>query len=164
MHLQPNTLLDIAEFGASNPPLANQALYELFEQLKQQTYYPLLIAIDKWNECFPVSEYLSVKYQGTKYHGWIPGYNLSIPRLFCRWDGSSYRRGIKLFIKGLKLLPQAGTVTNDVNLTRCYWGYVPTRYVLLETSHLWSLGITLQICILTALYTIFPRIRCLTTT
>lgn len=69
---------------------------ELFEQLKVQTCFPLLIVTDEWNECFPVSEYVSVRYDNTRFGGYIPAYHLSMMRNFSAFDGHEYRRGVKL--------------------------------------------------------------------
>lgn len=56
-----------------------------------------IFCIDEYNECFPVSEYLSIKYEGTRFNGWIPSYHLSMPRLFSKFDSSQYVRGLKIF-------------------------------------------------------------------
>ncbi|CDR97788.1 hypothetical protein, conserved [Babesia bigemina] len=89
----PKTLVQIAKFGIENETYANQAVYELFDQLKHQTVFPLLIIVDEYNECFPVSEYLSIKYENTKFNGWIPSYHLAMPRLFSKFDGEQYTNG-----------------------------------------------------------------------
>eukprot|EP00916_Digyalum_oweni_P013145 GHVL01021597.1.p1 GENE.GHVL01021597.1~~GHVL01021597.1.p1 ORF type:complete len:485 (-),score=82.02 GHVL01021597.1:1563-2993(-) len=92
----PSNLYEILEFGVENQQYACQAVNELWVQLKEQTTYPLLIIVDEWNNCFPVSEYLSLAYEATKYNGYIPGYHLSMTRLFHRFDGDKFKRGIKL--------------------------------------------------------------------
>ncbi|KAK1937535.1 hypothetical protein X943_002669 [Babesia divergens] len=89
----PKTLAEIARFGVENETYANQAVYEIFDQLKHQTQFPLLIVIDEYNECFSPSEYLSIKYDNTKFNGWIPSYHLAMPRLFSKFDGEQYRNG-----------------------------------------------------------------------
>eukprot|EP00371_Babesia_bovis_P000640 XP_001609287.1 hypothetical protein [Babesia bovis T2Bo] len=89
----PTNLAQIASFGIENETYANQAVYELFDQLKHQTAMPLVIITDEYNECFPVSEYLSIKYDNTKFNGWIPSYHLAMPRLFSKFDGNHYKRG-----------------------------------------------------------------------
>ncbi|KAK1441741.1 mitochondrial 28S ribosomal protein S29 like protein [Babesia gibsoni] len=92
----PKNLAQIAQFGVENETYANQAIYEIFNQLKHQTQFPLLIIVDEYNECFPVSEYLSIKYDNTKFNGWIPSYHLAMPRLFSMFDGHQYKRGMKV--------------------------------------------------------------------
>ncbi|CEL94235.1 unnamed protein product [Vitrella brassicaformis CCMP3155] len=92
----PENLYEIVDFGLQNEAFATQCAYELFEQLKKQTTFPLMIAVDQWNECFPVSEYLSIKYENTKYNGYIPAFHLTMPRLFHKWDGWQLKRGIKV--------------------------------------------------------------------
>ncbi|CAD7972085.1 unnamed protein product [Amoebophrya sp. A25] len=93
----PSTLGDIVQFGIDNETWATQAVAELFEQLKVQEKFPLLIAVDEWNECFPVSDYVSVRYDGTRFGGYIPAYHLSMPRNFVPFDGCKYKRGLKLY-------------------------------------------------------------------
>jgi len=52
--------------------------------------------MDEWNECFPCSQYVSIRYDNTRFHGYIPAFHLSMPRAFHRWDGHLYRRGLKI--------------------------------------------------------------------
>ena len=51
----------------------------------------LISAVDEWNECFPVSDYVSVRYDGTRFGGYIPAYHLSMPRNFVPFDGWKYK-------------------------------------------------------------------------
>ncbi|OEH78825.1 ribosomal death-associated protein [Cyclospora cayetanensis] len=78
---QPTSVLEVALFGAEQEAFATQACYEVVEQLKKQTRFNILTVIDEWNECFPVSEYLSMRYEETKFGGRIPAYHLALPRL-----------------------------------------------------------------------------------
>jgi len=93
----PNTVLEIAEFAIENSTYATQALGEIINQLKVQNKFPVLVAIDEWNEMFVVSEYVSTRYDNTIFNGYIPSYHLSVPRLLSRWDGAEWKRGVKLF-------------------------------------------------------------------
>lgn len=93
---QPSTVWDIVEFGLDNVAYATQAVAELFVQLQRQTVHPILVVVDEWNECFAVSEYVSIRYDNTRFYGYIPAYHLTMPRMFHRWDGHKYRRGLKL--------------------------------------------------------------------
>jgi len=93
----PSTVLDIVDFGLEQEPFATQAVHEVMIQLKQQTKFPLLVVCDEWNECFPVSDYVSARYDNTRFHGHIPAYHLTMPRLFSKWDGKEYKRGLKLY-------------------------------------------------------------------
>jgi len=94
----PQTLAEICEFGVENgATFATQAVGELIAQLKVQSEYPVLIAVDEWNEMFVVSEYVSTRYDNTLFNGYIPSYHLSLPRMLSRWDGHEFKRGLKLF-------------------------------------------------------------------
>ncbi|AFZ80477.1 hypothetical protein BEWA_033300 [Theileria equi strain WA] len=128
----PKTLLDIAEFGVNNETFANQAVYEIFDQLKHQTKFPLLIVVDEFNECFPVSEYLSIKYEGTKFGGWIPSYHLSMPRLFYKFDGDQFKNGYKLLATSWTRNPRRnykpeylGIMPNELRTVR---NFTPKEY------------------------------------
>uniref|UniRef100_UPI00389B3B29 Small ribosomal subunit protein mS29,mS29(DAP3) n=1 Tax=Toxoplasma gondii TaxID=5811 RepID=UPI00389B3B29 len=93
----PASVWEIAEFGLQNEAFATQALYEVWEQLKKQTQLNVLIAVDEWNECFPVSEYVSMRYEGTRFNGHIPAFHLSTPRLLSRFDDAQqFQRGLKI--------------------------------------------------------------------
>eukprot|EP00923_Selenidium_pygospionis_P021090 GHVN01036356.1.p1 GENE.GHVN01036356.1~~GHVN01036356.1.p1 ORF type:complete len:315 (+),score=20.16 GHVN01036356.1:616-1560(+) len=94
--VNPNTLWDIVEYGIINPESSVQCAFELMEQLKKQTRYPVLLLIDDWSECFAKSGFLSSKYQYTPYGGYIPSNHLSMPHLHHRWDGVEFRRGVKI--------------------------------------------------------------------
>ena len=94
----PSTVLDICEFGIENgTTFATQAVGELLNQLKVQSEFPVLVAVDEWNEMFVVSEYVSTRYDNTLFNGYIPSYHLSVPRMLSRWDGHEFKRGLKLF-------------------------------------------------------------------
>jgi len=93
---RPTNVWEIVEFGLQNEAYACQAVAELFVQLQRQTTHPVLIAVDEWNECFPVSQYVSIRYDNTRFYGHIPAYHLTMPRALHRWDGHLYRRGLKI--------------------------------------------------------------------
>jgi small subunit ribosomal protein S29 len=93
----PATVLEIAEFAIENSTYATQGLGEIINQLKIQDKFPVLVAVDEWNEMFVVSEYVSTRYDNTIFNGYIPSYHLSVPRLLSRWDGHEFKRGLKLF-------------------------------------------------------------------
>ena len=93
----PSCLLEICEFGINNSAYATQAVAELIAQLKVQDTFPVLIALDEFNELFVVSEYVSARYDNTIFNGYIPSYHLSVPRMLSRWDGHEFKRGLKLF-------------------------------------------------------------------
>lgn len=92
----PQNVWEIVEFGLDNEAYATQAVAEMFVQLQRQTTHPVLVIVDQWNECFPVSEYVSVRYDNTRFHGYIPAYHLTMPRAFHKWDGRLFRRGLKI--------------------------------------------------------------------
>uniref|UniRef100_A0A0G4HZP7 Small ribosomal subunit protein mS29 n=1 Tax=Chromera velia CCMP2878 TaxID=1169474 RepID=A0A0G4HZP7_9ALVE len=92
----PKSLWEICEFGMDHEAFAVQSAYELFQQLKRQTKFPLMIAVDDWSDLFHVSQFLSIVYDSTQFDGWIPAYHLTMPRLLCRWDGGQFKRGVKV--------------------------------------------------------------------
>eukprot|EP00929_Paragymnodinium_shiwhaense_P058788 TRINITY_DN29457_c0_g1_i1.p1 TRINITY_DN29457_c0_g1~~TRINITY_DN29457_c0_g1_i1.p1 ORF type:complete len:560 (+),score=94.81 TRINITY_DN29457_c0_g1_i1:118-1797(+) len=92
----PANVWEIVDFGLSNHSYATQAVAELFVQLQRQVTHPVLVVVDEWNECFPCSQYVSIRYDNTRFHGYIPAFHLSMPRMFHRWDGHLYRRGLKI--------------------------------------------------------------------
>eukprot|EP00931_Biecheleriopsis_adriatica_P086332 TRINITY_DN61026_c0_g1_i1.p1 TRINITY_DN61026_c0_g1~~TRINITY_DN61026_c0_g1_i1.p1 ORF type:complete len:523 (-),score=101.19 TRINITY_DN61026_c0_g1_i1:46-1614(-) len=93
---EPQNVWEIVEFGLQNESYAAQAVAETFLQLQRQTTHPVLVIVDEWNECFPCSEYVSIRYDNTRFNGYIPAYHLSMPRALHRWDGNKYRRGLKI--------------------------------------------------------------------
>ncbi|CAJ1384693.1 unnamed protein product [Effrenium voratum] len=93
---QPQNVWEIVEFGLDSAEYAVQAVAETFTQLQRQRTHPVLVVVDDWNECFPCSEYVSIRYDNTRFNGYIPAYHLSMPRALHRWDGRKYRRGLKL--------------------------------------------------------------------
>lgn len=92
----PTNVWEIVEFGLQNDAYATQAVSEMFVQLQQQTTHPVLVIVDEWNECFPVSDYVSIRYDNTRFYGRIPAYHLTMPRALHRWDGHLYKRGLKI--------------------------------------------------------------------
>ena len=94
---KPQSLAELCEFGITNLPYATQVVAEVMTQLKIQDNFPVLIAVDEFNELFVVSEYVSARYDNTIFNGYIPSYHLSIPRMLCRWDGQEFKRGVKLY-------------------------------------------------------------------
>lgn len=92
----PENLWEIVEFGIDHDAYATQAVYEMMAQLRVQTTFPCLVAVDDWNECFPVSEYVSIRYDNTRFWGYIPNYHLTMPRVFRSWDGEKFKRGLKI--------------------------------------------------------------------
>lgn len=94
---KPVNVWEIVEFGLQNDAYAMQAVAEMFVQLQRQTTHPVLVIVDEWNHCFPVSEYVSIRYDNTRFNGYIPTYHLTMPRAFRRWDGHLYRRGLKIY-------------------------------------------------------------------
>lgn len=106
---RPATAWEIVEFGLQNEAYASQAVAELFVQLQRQTAHPVLVIVDEWNECFPISDYVSIRYDNTRFHGYIPAYHLTMPRTFHRWDGHLYRRGLK--ICATSWMPSKGVIT-----------------------------------------------------
>ena len=91
------SLTELAEFGIENEAYATQVVFELFKQLNKQTKFPVLFAVDEYNETLPVSEYVSLKYDGTKFNGYIPGSDLSMNRLTKHVLNQGFHRGVCLF-------------------------------------------------------------------
>merc|ERR1712039_1031597 len=92
----PLNVWEIVEFGLQNESFATQAVMEMFLQLQKQTTHPVLVIVDEWNECFPVSQYVSIRYDNTRYTGYIPSYHLTMPRALQYWDGHHFKRGLKI--------------------------------------------------------------------
>ncbi|ANQ09706.1 Uncharacterized protein PCOAH_00046650 [Plasmodium coatneyi] len=92
----PPNLLELANIGINNVSYANLCIYALFEHLKRQTEFPLLIAVDQFNFNLSVSEYLSINFENTKYNGYIPTYYFTIPKLLLKWDANKYKRCVKI--------------------------------------------------------------------
>lgn len=93
---RPENVWEIVEFGLENESYAAQAVAEMFLQLQWQTTHPVLVVVDEWNACFPTSQYVSIRYDNTRFNGYIPAYHLTMPRTLHRWDGGKYRRGLKI--------------------------------------------------------------------
>ncbi|KJP85957.1 hypothetical protein AK88_04432 [Plasmodium fragile] len=92
----PPNLLELAHIGINNVSYANLCVYALFEHLKKQTEFPILIAVDQFNFNLSVSEYLSINFENTKYNGYIPTYYFTIPKLLLKWDANKYKRCVKI--------------------------------------------------------------------
>ncbi|VWU48285.1 mitochondrial ribosomal protein S29 precursor, putative [Hepatocystis sp. ex Piliocolobus tephrosceles] len=92
----PDNLLDLANIGINHTAYANLCIYAIFEHLKKQTKFPILIAIDQFNYNLSVSEYLSINFEYTKYNGYIPTYYFTIPKLLIQWNASQYKRCFKI--------------------------------------------------------------------
>lgn len=92
----PPNLLELAHIGINNVSYANLCIYALFEHLKRQTEFPILIAVDQFNFNLSVSEYLSINFENTKYNGYIPTYYFTIPKLLLKWDANKYKRCVKI--------------------------------------------------------------------
>ena len=93
----PTNLKEMIEFGISNPMYSTSILFELMEQLYVNDNYNLLVLVDEYNELFQPSEYPSIKYvnyRETK--GYIPPYDISLGRLFMKFDGHTIKNGAKI--------------------------------------------------------------------
>lgn len=93
---RPSSVAELALFGVENEAFSCQVSYEVFEQIKKQTKFNVLVVVDEWNECFPVSEYVSMRYEATKFGGKIPAYHLAVPRLLSPYNGAQFKRGLKI--------------------------------------------------------------------
>lgn len=94
----PSNLFELATIGINNSAYSNLCIYALFEHLKKQTKFPILIAVDQFNYNLSVSEYLSIHFENTKYNGYIPTYFLTIPKLLIQWDAQKYKRCFKIAV------------------------------------------------------------------
>ena len=92
---QPRNVREIAETGIQHEEYAQQAVWEVMRQIQNQDKFPCLLAVDEFNETLPVSDYVSVRYDNTRFNGHIPGYHLAMARVFARpWR---LKRGLNLF-------------------------------------------------------------------
>jgi hypothetical protein len=93
----PNSLKDLVEFGVTNQNYAVTILWELMEHLYRNDEFNVLVLVDEFNELFKPSEYPSVKYINYKQtNGCIPPYDISLARLFMRFDGHMIKNGVKI--------------------------------------------------------------------
>ncbi|GAW82633.1 hypothetical protein, conserved [Plasmodium gonderi] len=92
----PSNLLELVNIGINNSSYSNLCIYALFEHLKKQNEFPLLIVVDQFNFNLSVSEYLSINFENTKYNGYIPTYYFTIPKLLLKWDTNKYKRCVKI--------------------------------------------------------------------
>ncbi|CXI89724.1 mitochondrial ribosomal protein S29 precursor, putative [Plasmodium berghei] len=92
----PQNLVELINIGINNSAYSNLCVYILFEHLKKQTQFPVLIAVDQFNYNLSVSEYLSINFENTKYNGYIPTYYFTIPKLLLQWNTSKYKRCVKI--------------------------------------------------------------------
>ncbi|VEV58171.1 mitochondrial ribosomal protein S29 precursor, putative [Plasmodium vinckei vinckei] len=92
----PQNLVELINIGINNSAYSNLCVYILFEHLKKQTQFPILIAVDQFNYNLSVSEYLSINFENTKYNGYIPTYYFTIPKLLLQWNTSKYKRCVKI--------------------------------------------------------------------
>nr|PVC54261.1 hypothetical protein MACL_00003230 [Theileria orientalis] len=93
--------------------------------------------LNEYNECFTASEYLSIKYENTKFNGWIPSYHLTMPRLFHKFDGSEYKNGFKIVAtswtkrKRRDFKPELlGVLPNEVRTVRNFTQREFANYIL----------------------------------
>lgn len=91
---EPETLIEIANYGIENPDQAHCAIAEIMHQLYNQDEANVLVAIDGYTDWFRPSEYSSFRYGNSGY--FIPPYHIAIPRLFMKFDGHKIRNGFKV--------------------------------------------------------------------
>lgn len=93
---EPKTLLDIANFGASNSNYATVCIAEILEQLYNTDRCNTLIAFDDFNEWMNASGYKSYQHHFRKERkGGIPPHDFALVRMFMRFDGHLMRNGVK---------------------------------------------------------------------
>eukprot|EP00913_Durusdinium_trenchii_P026263 g24642.t1 len=79
----PQNVWEIVEFGLENPDAlaerwstseeyAVQAVAETFVQLQRQRTHPVLVVVDAWNDVRAAKEYVSIRYDNTRFNGYIP--------------------------------------------------------------------------------------------
>lgn len=98
----PQTLLQIVDFGIENPLFSNNAIYELLEQLYNLESHNVLVCVDQYNYLFRPSCYPSFRYANDKFlRGRTPPYHMSLCRAFLHFDGHKIKNGFKLCASGI---------------------------------------------------------------
>lgn len=93
----PKTMMDIIEAGIEDPWYSVNAVAEILEQLYTTDKYKTLITIDNFNTWYQPSGYCSFRYDSNRHmSGFIPPHDLSLVRLFIRFDGHMMRNGVKI--------------------------------------------------------------------
>lgn len=94
----PKKLIEIIDYGISNPELATSCFGEVLEQLYHTDKYHVLIAADGYNDWFKPSGYPSFRYENDKkLRGHIPPKDIALVRMLMKFDGHMIRNGFKLF-------------------------------------------------------------------
>lgn len=100
----PNTLQDLVDFAMKNHGYIVNVLFEIFEQLYRTDDANVMVLVDEYNEFFKPSEYPSAKYSNYRQLGeCIPPYDISLSRLFMRFDGHMIKNGVKVVAVSEKL-------------------------------------------------------------
>lgn len=69
----PKKLIDIVDMGILDPELATSCFGEILEQLYHTNKFHVLFAMDGYNDWFKASDYLSFRYENSRYlRGRIP--------------------------------------------------------------------------------------------
>ena len=94
---KPKTLGELAEFALKNPIYSINALYEIMDHFYRNDQYNVLVLVDEYNEFFSKTEYLSIKYANYKdSNSCIYPWDMSLGRLFMRFDGHMIKNGAKV--------------------------------------------------------------------
>ena len=92
----PKKIMDIIEGGIADPMLATNAIAEVYEQVYNQDDHHVLVTLDGYNNWLNPSTYRSFRYVNDPLlKGHIPPRDISLVRLFMKFDGHFLRQGVK---------------------------------------------------------------------
>jgi len=95
---EPKNLLELINFALDeNHIYGTNVLCEVVEQLYNTDATNVMVLVDEYNEFFKQSSYESFKYVNMRdADGTIAPWDLSLARLFMRFDGHRIRNGVKI--------------------------------------------------------------------
>lgn len=100
---KPKTLLEIADKGLNDQRFSNCAVAEILNALMKSEKYKTMVLIDEYNELFKPTIYDSYKYANYKnYDTKIPPHDLAMCRMFMKFNGHSFKQGVKVMAISLK--------------------------------------------------------------
>lgn len=95
---KPETLLDLVNAGIKDMYLSTSVLAEVLIQLYNSEKFKTMILIDQYNHWFKPSGFHSYRYMDVprERRGFIPPFDLAVPRLMMNFDGQFMRNGVKV--------------------------------------------------------------------
>jgi hypothetical protein len=117
----PKTLLEIVNAGIENERLATCAVAELHNLLAKSESLKTMIIVDNYNELFKPTCYDSYKYANFKdYDVKIPPHDISLCRLFMKFDSHFFKQGVKVCAISLKAYNRHKFTAEMINFPKGY--------------------------------------------